>query len=180
MKTYISILRGINVSGQKIIKMESLREICEALGFSEVRTYIQSGNIIFSFAETDEIALGGLISGAIQKKFGFEVPVIVLTANELKEVLECNPFKDDPEKEISFLHITFLSSVPQNPDLLKIDEKKFPGEEFSLKGRVVYLYLPKGYGTTKLSNAFIEKVLGVTATTRNLKTSLELFRMTEK
>ena len=180
METYISMLRGINVSGQKLIKMEALKKAYEELQFKNVTTYIQSGNVIFQYSSVESFELEQKISDQIQKKFGFEVPVLVLLPQELKEILNNNPFANDPKKDISFLHVTFLASVPKEPNMEAISQKMAPGEEFSLVGRVVYLYCPNGYGKTKLTNTFLESKLKVGATTRNWKTSNLLFTMTEE
>lgn len=180
MKTYISILRGINVSGQKLIKMEALKKAFEELQFKNVTTYIQSGNVIFQYSSAESAELEQKISGQIQKKFGFEVSVLVLLPGELKKILDNNPFANYPMKDISFLHVTFLASVPKEPDLETIAQKQAPGEEFRLIGEAVYLYCPNGYGKTKLTNTFLENKLKVGATTRNWKTANLLFAMAKE
>ncbi len=177
MKTYISILRGINVSGQKLIKMEALKKSYESLGFQNVTTYVQSGNVVFKTSETEPEKSEQLIYNQIEKDFGFEVPVIVLTAEKLKQVIDHNPFVIDPAKDPAFLHITFLSSKPESFDRSKIEEKKQDGEEISFTDEVIYLYCPNGYGRTKLNNNFLESKLKVTATTRNWKTANELLKI---
>jgi len=175
--TYISILRGINVSGQKIIRMDILREIYESLNFLNIKTYIQSGNVIFQFRKSENIDLEKLISSQIQKRFGFEVPVIVLSLDEMKDIIERNPYTAENTKDITYLHVTILSSNPEQINFETINEVKFPGEEFELIERAVYLYCPYGYGKTKLSNTFFEKKLKVGATTRNWRTTLELLNI---
>jgi uncharacterized protein (DUF1697 family) len=177
MITYISILRGINVSGQKMIKMTALKELYEAMKFSNVRTYIQSGNVIFQFAETQNTGLEKKISDQIAAHFGFEVPATVLRTEELKGIIERNPFAGDKTKETSFLHVTFLSSKPEFFDSDAINKVKATGEELALIERAVYLYCPFGYGKTKLSNTFLENKFKVKATTRNWNTTLELLNI---
>ena len=179
MITYISILRGINVSGQKNIKMDVLREQYDGLKFLNIKSYIQSGNVIFQFKKSENAQLEKMISSQIQKKFGFEVSVIVLTMEEMKELIERNPFKADKTKDNSFLHVTILTSKPEQINIETINEVKLPGEEFELSERVVYLYCPDGYGKTRLSNTFFEKKLKVGATTRNWRTTLELLNIAE-
>lgn len=194
---YISILRGINVSGHKLIKMDVLRKSYENLGFHNVVTYLQSGNIIFSAKKTvtneatqeEAVAknaapeeaspkeLARTISRQIEKDFGFDVPVIVLSANQLNEVIENNPFAEDSTKDKTFLHVTFLSSFPGDVNIHALEEKKQGDEEVSLVGNAVYLYCPHGYGRTKLTNNFLETKLKVIATTRNWKTVNELLRI---
>jgi uncharacterized protein (DUF1697 family) len=180
MTTYISILRGINVSGQKLIKMDALKKTFENLKLENVRTYIQSGNVIFSGNETNEKELEEKIGKQIETDFGYHVPVIVLTAEKLKQLIEQNPFAKDTEKEIGFLHVTFLAGKPQQDDIKSIEDKKQKGEEIQISDKAVYLYCPHGYGKTKLTNSFIEGKLKVKATTRNWKTTNELLSMATK
>ena len=174
MITYISILRGINVSGQKLIKMDALRKSYVNLGFDHVTTYLQSGNVIFTGKKADSGQLAQMISGQIEKDFGFQVPVIVLSIDKLQQIIDDNPFAGDVNKDKAFLHVTFLSSIPDKQDLNTIEEKKQNGEEVSFSDHAVYLYCPNGYGTSKLNNNFLEAKLKVTATTRNWKTTNEL------
>ncbi|HNY02314.1 MAG TPA: DUF1697 domain-containing protein [Bacteroidales bacterium] len=178
MAIYISILRGINVSGKNMIKMETLRKMYEALGFTGVSTYLQSGNVVFGSQEADTVAMAARISGRIREEFGYEVPVLVLTPGEIGQVIAGNPFPADPSKDPAFLHITFLSAEPASIPREAIDAKRAPGEEIAFHGKAVYLYCPNGYGNTKLHNTFLEKALKVTATTRNWKTTRELERIT--
>jgi uncharacterized protein (DUF1697 family) len=177
MVTYISILRGINVSGQKLIKMDALRKSYENMGFKNVKTYVQSGNIIFTCNHFEINDLEQKISRQIEQDFGFEVPVIVLTIEKLKQVIENNPFLKDPDKDQSFLHVTFLASKPDQYDHKTIEDKKQSGEEISISNTAVYLYCPNGYGRTKLTNNFLETKLKVGATTRNWKTTNELYKI---
>lgn len=179
MATYISILRGINVGGQKIIRMNDLRKLYENLGFYNIVTYVQSGNIVFT--EDEKISETGKleqkISHQIEKEFGFEVPVIILSTDQLKQIINENPFTKDPDKNQAFLHVTFLSSQPADYDFKAIEAKKQNGEETAFSGNAVYLYCPNGYGKTKLTNNFIEAKLKVGATTRNWKTVNEILKI---
>jgi uncharacterized protein (DUF1697 family) len=177
MTTNISILRGINVSGQKLIKMDDLRHLYEKLGFHNVTTYVQSGNVIFKSDDIEPNDLGQNISQQIQKDYGFEVPVIVLTIGKLKQILDNNPFLNDPNKEHSHLYVTFLASQPASFEKAAIESKKQNEEEISFSENVIYLYCPEGYGRTKLNNNFLESKLKVVATTRNWKTTNELFKI---
>ena len=180
MITYISILRGINVSGQKLIKMDALRKLYENLGFHNVTTYVQSGNVIFGSNDIDTHKLEQKISQQIEKEFGFEVPIIVLTVDKLKYVIENNPFLKDLDKDHAFLHVTFLSSKPECYDPNVIEYKKQEGEDVFFTDDAVYLYCPNGYGNTKLTNTFLESKLKVGATTRNWKTTNMLLKMFSK
>jgi uncharacterized protein (DUF1697 family) len=174
---YISILRGINVSGRNIIKMDALRKLYEELGFHSVVTYVQSGNVLFTTKNAEFHKLAQTISMKIKKEFGFEVPVIVITPDILKSVIDKNPFSKDAQKEPSFFHVTFLASKPLSFDKNLIESKKMAEEAILISGEIVYLYCPNGYGKTKLSNAWLESQLQCTATTRNWKTVNELYKL---
>jgi uncharacterized protein (DUF1697 family) len=168
------------VSGQKMIKMAALQEMYEDLHFIHVETYIQSGNVVFQYQKSDQKELTQKISAQLLNRFGFEIPVIVLEAVELRDIIERNPFISDKTKEISHLHVTFLSSTPKQPDRTIISQKRSGDEEFLLTEKAVYLYCPHGYGRTGLTNTFFENKLKVGATTRNWKTTTELLKIAEK
>jgi uncharacterized protein (DUF1697 family) len=180
MATYISILRGINVSGHKPIKMDALRKSYENLGFHKITTYVQSGNVIFTAKDVELNELGEKISRQIKQDFGFEVAVIVLFIDKLKQIINSNPFLSHPDKEQTFLHITFLSSKPDKYDYKTIEDKKQNGEEIFIADNAVYLYCPNGYGKSKLSNSFLETKLKVGATTRNWKTTNEILKIAQQ
>ena len=171
MTTYISLLRGINVSGHKPIGMEELRYLYKSLGFSNVQSYIQSGNVIFSSEESSISTLVTIIQKAINDSFGFEVVVIIRTKEELNKIIENTPYS---KQDISKLHVTFLSDSPKS---IPIEEMKNDIDTFLISGTEIYLFCPSGYGRTKLSNNFFEKKLKVNATTRNWKTVMKLFEM---
>ena len=179
METYISILRGINVSGQKLIKMDALRKLYENLGFGQVTTYVQSGNIIFTSSNADTRELERQISLQIEKETGWKVPVIVLTFNKLKQIIDNNPFTKAPNNNPAFMHITFLWSAPFPYDSVSIENKKQPEEKIAFSDDAVYLYCPDGYGKTKLTNNFFEAKLKINATTRNWKTTNELLKIAQ-
>lgn len=179
MTTYISILRGINVSGKNLIKMDALRKLYEGLGYQNVISYVQSGNVVFTSDDSNPHELELKISRQIDKDFGINVPIIVLTIERLKRIIEDNPFSKDSDKEPAFLHITFLFSQPESPNLKTIENKKQNEEEILILNDVVYLYCPNGYGRTKLTNNFLEAKMNINATTRNWKTTNELLRLAE-
>lgn len=180
MTTYISILRGVNVSGQRLIKMDALKKMYEKLNFENVHTYVQSGNVIFSVIEKDSKELEKIITSQIEIYFGFEVPVIVMNAKSLEAIIENNPFVKDNLKESTSLYITFLMDSPTEFNKESIIEMKHPSEEIAFSSNAVYLYCPNGYGRTKLTNNFLENKLKVIATTRNLKTANELLKLATK
>ena len=180
MTTYIAILRGINVSGHRVIKMEALKQLMDELNFQNIQTYIQSGNVIFQYKNTGFEKLEKKISDAIASKFDFEVPVVVLEFEELKNILEKNPFVIDPTKDIKYLHVTFLATEPEKKNLADINFNQYLPDELNIVGKTIYLYCPNGYGTTKLHNGFFESKLKVSATTRNWKTTNELVAIAGK
>lgn len=177
--TYIAILRGINVSGAKPIKMDALRNTFQKQGFENVATYIQSGNMVFTAAEKETTKLASKIAESIKTDFGFDVPVIVLSAAELQTITENNPLNDGIKDE-AFLHVTFLAEKPAAINFNDIEAKKQGEEEIVISEMAVYLFCPHGYGKTKLTNTFLESKLKVSATTRNWKTCGELLRIAEE
>lgn len=122
MKTYISILRGINVSGHKMIKMEPLKKMFSDLKFSNIKSYLQSGNIIFQSKLSDTNKINEIIKLNIEKQFGFDVPVITLTQKELKTIINLNPFLKDRSKDSAFFHITFLSETPAKQKVEQLNQ----------------------------------------------------------
>lgn len=146
----------------------------ENLRFENVQTYVQSGNVVFLSAQNDPKKLEKMITSRIETDFGFEVPVIVLSADTLATIIENNPFAKDQSKEISYLHVTFLGDKPTQFDKESIVEKKQENEEIEFTAEAIYLYCPNGYGKTKLHNNFLETKLKVRATTRNWKTTNKL------
>ena len=180
MKTWISILRGINVGGRNAIKMDALRTLYIDLGFTEVQSYIQSGNVIFRSDRINSKLIEISISSEIKKSFGIEVYVSVIEMEKFRNILKNNPFRGDTTKDPVFLHITFLSEKPDKTLIDKISSGNYSPDEYYFGEKVIYLYCPSSYGNTKLNNTFFETKLKLTATTRNLKTSNELLTMTEK
>ncbi len=180
MITYILILRGINVGGHRSIKMTDLKILLSSLGFMNIQTYIQSGNIVFQFAETSEKVLEEMICSAIKKQYDFDVPTMVKGITEMKEIVAKNPYLKDESKDISHLHVTFLDDIPAQEILNTLASGDYKSDEYTLVGKNIYVYCPNGYGKTKLTNTFFENKLKVAATTRNWKTTNELIKMAEK
>ena len=147
------------------------------IGLSQVRSYIQSGNLIFQTHDVDTKLLEKDITTGILTNFGYEVPVIVLKAEEMKNIIQKNPFVGDETKDASFLHVTFLSAIPEKTSFDNLKTANYSVDEFELIEKAIYLYCPVGYGNTKLTNTFFENKLKLTATTRNWKTVNELWSM---
>jgi uncharacterized protein (DUF1697 family) len=177
MSNYIAMLRGINVSGHNIVKMEQLRASFAALGFSNVKTYIQSGNVVFEAAKDSAASLSKKIEQKILSDFGFPVPVFLRTSKEMEEIIKANPLLKLPSVDHSKLHVTFLAGEPPKTAPASLQALAAKTEQFRVVGCIVYLYCPEGYGNSKLANSFIEKKLSVGATTRNWKTVNTLLAM---
>ena len=167
---YIALLRGINVSGHKTVKMELLRASFERLGFQNVETYVQSGNVVFEATEKDAARLSEAIGKTILRDFGFPVPVLLRTAKEMERIVQENPFLNQAGIDHSKLHVTFLSAAAPKSAARDLEPLVVKPEQFHIHSWEIYLYCPNGYGRSKLSNNAIEKKLGVEATTRNWKT----------
>lgn len=168
--TYIVLLRGINVSEKNKLPMAELREMLNELGFQNVQTYVQSGNIILDSEERKEIVCQK-IKEAIAAKFGYDVPVLARTPEEWKSTLENYPFSKENEKIVAF---TFLDRVTKES---VIEVNGITEDKYEIVDDVVYLYCPSSFGKTKLTNSVIEKKLKVTATIRNLKTTIKLLEL---
>lgn len=174
MATYIALLRGINVSGQKMIKMVELKAMFESIGLEAVQTYIQSGNVLFQSVDLMENEMVEKIHSAILERFGFEVDVLVFTVSNWNQIIANNPFVRRDNLDEAKLYVTLLAKEPLAEDVEKLASFAFQEETYQLIERAVYLYVPKGYGNAKLSNNFLENKLKVSATTRNWKTMLTL------
>jgi uncharacterized protein (DUF1697 family) len=177
MEPIISILRGINVGGKNKIPMAELKALYEKAGFKKVTTYIQSGNVVFLADNADISSLPDKIQQLIFKKYGFRVPVIIRTVEEMQLVINTNPMLKTKGIDVEKLHVTFLSDKPQKENLEKIAAYQYLPDEYIIGGKEVFIFCPNGYGNTKLSNTFFENKLKVTATTRNWRTVNELLRM---
>lgn len=177
MTTYISLLRGINVSGRNMIRMQDLKLLYEDLGFKNVETYIQSGNVVFTSDKNgDPDVFEKRIEEAIKARFGLTVPVIIRTLDEMQYLSLNNPFFSRPGMNTGKLYITYLKNIPETDKLEGIREVKHPPDEYIISGKDIFIHCPDRYGETKLSNAFFEGKLKVSATTRNWKTLCTLIQ----
>jgi uncharacterized protein (DUF1697 family) len=180
MNTYVAILRGINVGGKRMIKMDALKQLFASIGFSNIETYIQSGNVFFQCKKTSEEKLAATIAKEIESVFAFDVPTIVKNVDDLKQIITDNPFTKDKKKQTEFLHVTFLATTPTKENIDGITILNFGDDAFAIIDKAVYLYCPNGYSNSKLTNGFFENKLKVIATTRNWKTCNELVNIVEK
>ena len=174
MNSFIALLRGINVGGHKKILMADLRVLFEKLGFENVRTFIQSGNVIFLTNENNPRNLEKIIKDEITRVYGFEVTLLVKTPSEIQVIFNNCPFSE--EKKINSYFI-LLNSFPKKELIELTNQISYPDEEFYLTNSCVYFYCSKGYGKSKCGNNFFEKNLKVSATARNYKTLLKLIEL---
>lgn len=170
MPVYIAMLRGINVGGHHRIKMDLLRRSFEALGFEQVTTYIQSGNVVFKAGKISATVLCKRISERILSDFGFAVPIISRTVDELSRVIESNPFVNQPGIDPERLHVTFLSNAPAPAAAKKIEALTIAPDQSLCLGKEIYLYLPNGVSESSLMKVLLGRGLSVVTTTRNWKT----------
>ena len=175
MKTFIALLRGINVGGQKKIKMADLRETLQNIGLESVTTYIQSGNVVFCSTESDVQKLEESIFDAIKKNFGFEVPILITSQEEIESILALNPFAN--ETNLNNLYFVLLKQSPSDELMQQFNQLSFDNEDFHIENNCVYLRCKKGYGKAKLSNNFVENKLKVQATARNIRTMQKLLEL---
>lgn len=175
MTTYIALLRGVNVGGNQL-KMDRLRAVCASLGFSNARTYLQSGNVVF-----DAKGLKSKVEKALVRKLAGEtrlpVRVLVRSAADLKRLIAKNPFLKIQSVDRSRLHMTFLAEAPAAEALKRLSALDAGPDEFRAAGTHIYLHCPTGYGRSKLSNNQLERLLSLTATTRNWNTVNTLAEM---
>jgi uncharacterized protein (DUF1697 family) len=170
MKTWIALLRGINIGGHHKVPMKRLVELMQAHGFADVRTYIQSGNIVF----TSPAKPGTEISDLIEAEFGFRPAVLILSAAELKKALNNNPY-DGCEGKFVSLH--FCSRTPRSVDYELLESLRARTERYRLSGKVFYLHAPDGFARSKLVGKLGKAFPGVTMTARNLNTVRKLVDM---
>jgi uncharacterized protein (DUF1697 family) len=177
MAVYVAMLRGINVGGHKRIKMEQLRKSFEALGFEQVKSYIQSGNVVFNTAKVSPAGLSKRIEESILRDFGYSVSVISRTLDEMGETIRTNPFLKKRGIDQAKLHVMFLAESP-GPS----DRKQFAGltaapDQSHCLGKEIYLYLPNGVAESSLANNPLERRLLKRATMRNWRTVNNLYQM---
>jgi uncharacterized protein (DUF1697 family) len=171
MGTYVALIRGINVGGI-VLKMEELKGLLEYIGYSKVRTYIQSGNAVFESRESNKRRMEASLAQELKNKLDREIGVIVKSVEELRRIAEAHPLAElgDPKN----LYVTFLSYDPTKSDIEALMETMNEVDRHEVMNRVVYSYYGQGYGNSKRSNNFLEKMLKVVATTRNWKVVQEL------
>ena len=173
---YIVLLRGINVGGKRIIKMDTLKATMQEIGFTNVKSYIQSGNIVLESVETDIVKITKIIETSLKDTFGFDVHVLVIEIDRFLQMVEGNPFYS-ATTDIKKLHGTIIEGNIENPKLLHDIETK--GDEYVIGNGILYIQCVGDYHTSPLSNNILEKKLKLTCTTRNWKTMLAIKDMAQ-
>ncbi len=179
MPVYIALLRGINIGPHKRMKMEKLRASCEGVKLSDVKNYVQSGNVVFRAAKCGPTSLSRKLENMVVQQFGFTSRVVVRTDGEIAQVIKNNPFQPATKFEDNRLCVAFLSAEPDKAVVQKLEALQQP-EPFYVRGNNLYIYYGNGFANTKLSTNFLEKVLGVDATVRNWRTVTSLHAMAQE
>jgi len=175
---YVALLRGINMGGHKLLSMKDVVGLFEGAGCKDVKTYIQSGNVVFSADAEVARWVPHAVRDAIDDRFSFTVPVVLRSAEEMAQLAADNPFKRAGHPEDK-LHVLFLADHPDPARVAALDANRSVPDEFAVHGREVYLYLPHGVGRTKLTNDYFDRGLGTTCTGRNWKTVMKLVEMSQ-
>lgn len=175
MSKYIILLRGINVGGHHKILMADLRDLLSANGYKEVKTYIQSGNIILE-SDKKPKQISTHVKELITKQYQFNIPVVTITDQELLNCFIKNPFSEK-EEDIKKLHVTFLSDFPEESKVKDLEIPIYNNDQYSIEGKIIYLHIPDGFAKTKFNIKTFEKKLDVQATTRNWNTVTKLVNL---
>ena len=179
MTTHLALLRGINVSGHSMIKMAALKTTLEAIGFQNVQTYIESGNVFVDTEEENPAAVGFKIKQEIFKAFGHEVPVVVIGSADLEACFKNNPFLKEKDIDTKKLYVAFISTTLQSTSMNDLKISQFKPDEASIDGNKIFIKYAVGAGKTRFDQKYIEKKLNVTATIRNWNTVTQLLKMFE-
>jgi uncharacterized protein (DUF1697 family) len=180
MPVIICMLRGVNVGGHNLIKMDALKVLCVSLKLKDPQTYVQSGNVIFRTEEKDATKLARRLQDALEKKFGFRPGVMLRTASELRDTIARNPFAGRNGIEPGKLLVNFLADDPGKDARKQAQAIKTAPEELHIIGREVFIYFPDGQGRSKLPWPKIERALGTSATGRNWNSVTKILEIAEK
>ena len=177
MTKYLALLRGVNVSGHNMIKMDALKKMLENMGFQNVETYIQSGNIFFDSEEENAASVGFKIKQEISKVFGYDVPVIMVSKTDLELCFKNNPYLKEKECDIKKLYVAFISKELTAAAINDLKISNFKPDEAAIDSNRIYIKYAIGAGKTNLDQKYIEKKLNVVSTIRNWNTVTNLFEM---
>jgi len=176
MPSHLALLRGINVGGKNKLPMATLVRFFEELGCENVRTLIQSGNVVFDAGPRQLGGLAAKVSSRIEQDLGLSVPVQLRSAGELRKALRVHPLAGAGVDE-GALHVGFLAERPSAARVRKLDPERSPGDRFRVVGREIYLLCPNGVARSKLTNAYFDALLGTVSTFRNWRTANKLLAM---
>jgi uncharacterized protein (DUF1697 family) len=179
MPVYVSLLRGINVGGNKLIKMDRLKALYERLGFENPKTLVNSGNVVFATDEKSRKKLPAAIEDAIEQEIGFRPTLVIRSAAELQKVIERNPFPKMAKADPGHLVWMALAAKPDTDAKSRLAAAYSGPEEIEIAGEDAYVIYPNGIGRSKLTNALLEKQLGVAGTARNWNTVTKLLQLTQ-
>jgi uncharacterized protein (DUF1697 family) len=171
---HLALLRGINVGGKAVLPMKDLAAIFAAAGASEVRTYIQSGNVVFGAPDAEGVV--AQVTAEIAARYGYPGRIVLRSAADLATTYRANPFAN-AGSPIESLHVYFLADHPEPDAVSALDLNRSPGDSFAVVGRDVFLHLPNGMARTKLTNAYFDSKLKTVSTARNWKTVRALLGM---
>jgi uncharacterized protein (DUF1697 family) len=175
VKTYVALLRGVNVGGKNLVPMRELRSLLTSLGHEDVVTYIQSGNAVFASPRPERV-IAAELEQRIEAAFGIRVSALLRTRRQLADVAAGNPFLGT-DADFSKLHVVFLSDEPARAAVGSLDPDRSPPDAFAVRRREIYLRLPNGAGKTKLTTDYFERRLGMPATGRNWRTVTKLLEL---
>ncbi len=179
MPIFISMLRGINVGGHAIIKMDQLRDLYGSIGFQEAQTYVQSGNVIFRSKLMDEAVIAKKIRTGIEKTFEISPEVILRTKSEMEKAVAANPFAGRKDIEPSKLLVSFLANKPSSEVRKQLEALKPQPEELHLANRELFVYFPDGIGRSKLTPV-LDRILKASATGRNWNSVTKMLEIASK
>jgi uncharacterized protein (DUF1697 family) len=175
MAVHLALMRGINVGGKNKLPMAELAALFEQTGCTAVRTFIQSGNVIFTAEPKVCAGLSSAIAAQIAKTYGYRTPVILRTTKQLREAVAANPFPGEEER----LHLMFLQDKPGAGLVSALDANRSSPDRFLVRGAEIYLHLPNGAGQSKLTNAWFDSKLSTVSTLRNWRTVTKLLELME-
>jgi uncharacterized protein (DUF1697 family) len=179
--TYISFLRGVNMTGHNSIKMADLAALYSNLGLIKPETFIQSGNVIFSSDKeltSDDLAVE--IEKAINIRYGYNVPAMIRTVPEMKSIISSNPYLVESDFDPAKMAVIFLHDSPTDSQKQKVADVNYPPDKFKISGNEIYTFCPNGFGRTKIYTNFFENKMKVTGTARNWKTVTTILELALK
>jgi uncharacterized protein (DUF1697 family) len=180
MTTHLALLRGINVSGHNMIKMDALKTTLENIGFENVQTYIQSGNVFVDTPEESAAKVGFMIKQEIYKVFGHDVPVVMIGKQDLEACFRNNSYLKEQEADLKKIYVAFISTTLKSESINELKISQFKPDVAMIDGSRIYIKYAVGAGKTRLDQKYIEKKLNVTATIRNWNTVTQLLKMYEE